>query len=63
MASQGTPAAMKRIFGIFMILVYLGMGILMFCDFFYWMPTWTSLCLGSLFIVYGIWRGYREIKK
>ncbi|MDD2960809.1 MAG: hypothetical protein PHR45_01850 [Muribaculaceae bacterium] len=57
------PNAMKIIFGAFMVLIYLGMGILMLINFFDWQWAWARYGLGLLFIVYGFWRGYREYKK
>ena len=57
-----TPYRMKVIFGIFMLLIYFGMGALMFTNFFSWMPQWTRIFMGVLFIGYGIWRAYRQIK-
>lgn len=48
-------------FGILMIAIYLGMGYLMLSNFFE-VPRYVSLSLGILFIVYGIYRGYRLYK-
>lgn len=58
----GTPQVMRNIFGIFMILVYLGMGILMCVNFFGFPWPWTGWVMGILLIIYGIWRGYRQFK-
>jgi cytochrome c biogenesis protein CcdA len=60
-----TPQLFRAIFGIIMIIVYVGMGILLLCNFFYWIGgswTWIRIALGILFIVYGIWRAYRQFK-
>lgn len=61
--STGTPKSMRNVFGIFMIIIYVGVGILFFCGVFNNLfPTWTWmrwLC-GGLFTVYGIWRAYRQ---
>ena len=55
---------MRNIFGIIMIIVYIGMGILCFCGVFDW-PTgawaWLRWVAGGIFVVYGIWRGYRQL--
>ncbi len=56
------PYRMKVVFGVFMLLIYFGMGVLMFTDFFSWMPQWTRIFVGVLFIGYGFWRAYRQIR-
>lgn len=59
------PFSLSRIlritFGIFMILVYLGMGALMLLNYF-GIKQYIAVFLGVLFIVYGIFRGYRQFK-
>jgi len=47
-------------FGIFMVIVYVGVGVLLLINYF----NWTSLdlvryVLGILLIIYGVFRGYR----
>ncbi|MEF9923688.1 MAG: hypothetical protein RR061_02140 [Muribaculaceae bacterium] len=58
----GVPHTMKIVFGIFMICIYVGMGILLFINFFLWTPAWAwaRWGLGTLFLIYGVWRGYRQ---
>lgn len=59
----GTPQTMRTIFGIVMIVVYLGVGILFLCGFFdplFGQWPWVKWVLGCLLIVYGVWRGYRQ---
>ena len=61
---QGTaaPEAMKKVFAVFMLLIYLGMGGLTYAGFFdvlFGTWHWMKWCLGSLFTLYGIWRAYR----
>ncbi|MDE6300286.1 MAG: hypothetical protein K2M19_01035 [Muribaculaceae bacterium] len=48
-------------FGIFMVIVYVGMGVLLFINFFKWGTdwAWTRWVVGAVLIVYGIFRGYR----
>lgn len=63
----GAPSAgriMRNVFGIFMVLIYVGMGILLFINFFGFDRAfaWVRWVGGSLFILYGIWRGYRQAK-
>ena len=55
---------MRNVFGIIMILVYIGMGVLMFINFFQFSESWTWVrwTLGILFVVYGFWRAYRQFK-
>ena len=55
------PAPRRSIaiaFGIFMIIVYIGVGVLFLVDFFN-ISHWVNIVLGVLFIIYGIFRGYR----
>lgn len=48
-------------FGIIMIAIYLGMGYLMLMNYFN-IKHVISISLGVLFVVYGIFRGYRLAK-
>ena len=60
--TTGTPAMMKKVFGIFMLLIYFGMGGLTiggYFDILFGSWHWMRWALGSLFIFYGIWRAYR----
>ena len=54
---------LRTIFGIFMIVIFVGMGILMIINFFRWDESWTWVrwMLGVVFIIYGIFRAYRQI--
>ncbi len=52
----------RWIFGLIMIFVYVGMGALLLLNFFSWTIRWISITLGIVFILYGIWRAYRQIK-
>lgn len=57
---------MKVVFGIFMVLVYLGMAGLLAVNFFDWSltPLWNAVrwFFVVIFAAYGIYRGYRELK-
>ncbi len=57
---------MKMVFGIFMVLVYLGMAGLLAVNFFDWSltPLWNAVrwFFVVIFAAYGIYRGYRELK-
>lgn len=57
---------LKMLFGIFMVLVYLGMALLLAINFFDWSltPTWNVVrwFFVVIFAAYGIYRGYREVK-
>ena len=61
--SMGTPQVMRNIFGIIMILVYIGVGILFFVGYFPWFSgswEWARWVVGGILVGYGIWRGYRQ---
>ncbi len=55
--------AMRIIFTIFMIIVYIGMGILLVLpsNFFGFDPqfAWVRITVGILLMIYGVWRAYR----
>lgn len=59
-----TPAGnWGALFGLFMIVIYFSMAYLTLCtDFFFWIIDWARYGLGTIFIVYGLWRGYRYFK-
>lgn len=53
----------SAMFGIFMIFIYFSMAYLTLCtDYFFWIVDWARYGLGTIFIVYGLWRGYRYFK-
>ncbi|MDE6427448.1 MAG: hypothetical protein K2K59_00665 [Muribaculaceae bacterium] len=60
----GPGKTMRNVFGIFMVLIYVGMGILCFINFFGWDADWQWLrwVAGTLFVAYGVWRCYRQVK-
>lgn len=66
MSNKGTeaPQLWRNIFGIFMIIVYLGMGVLFFCNFFGFQGSWAWFRWvgGAMFVAYGIWRGWRQFR-
>lgn len=53
------PRGMRFIFGIFMIVVYIGVGLLFIFDVFKIDNEAISATVGGLLIAYGIWRGVR----
>lgn len=55
---------MRSIFGIIMIIVYVGMGVLLLINFFGWDGdwAWTRYVVGIVLIIYGLWRAYRQVK-
>lgn len=55
---------MRTIFGIIMIIIYVGMGVLLLINFFGWGGdwAWTRYVVGIVLIIYGIWRAYRQVK-
>ena len=57
------PSTMRVIFGIIMIIVYVGMGVLLLINYFQWTSPVLQLLrwiVGIMFILYGIWRGIRQ---
>lgn len=63
MATNNTPKTARLIFGIFMIIIYVGMGILLLVNFFDWESgswEWLRWTGGVLLTLYGIWRAYRQ---
>jgi hypothetical protein len=60
----GVNQGLKLFFGIFMVIVYLGMAVLMAINFFNFnhTPLWTGVrwLFAILLACYGIYRGYRE---
>lgn len=64
---ESTPKAnhiMRTIFGIIMIVIYVGMGVLLLINFFHWDGdwSWTRYIVGIVLIIYGFWRAYRQVK-
>lgn len=67
--SKNTPQRKKAtmrwgaVFGLFMIAIYFSMAYLtLFTNHFFWMIDWARYSLGVIFVVYGLWRGYRYFK-
>ena len=50
---------MRLVFGIFMVIIYLAVGLLFIFDVFNIDNKTISIVVGGLLCVYGIWRGYR----
>lgn len=59
MDNNNMPRGARLIFGIFMVLVYLAVGLLFIFDVFNIDNTAISATLGGVLVAYGIWRGYR----
>ncbi len=55
---------MRTIFGIIMVIVYVGMGVLLIINFFNWGGdwAWTRYLVGIVLIIYGFWWAFRQIK-
>jgi len=55
---------MRAIFGIIMVIVYVGMGVLLLINFFNWDGdwAWTRYVVGCVLVIYGFWRAYRQVK-
>ncbi len=56
------PKGARLAFGIIMILVYLGVGLLFIFNVFSIDSQALSIVIGALLCVYGIWRGVRLYK-
>ncbi|MDD7604422.1 MAG: hypothetical protein SPJ71_03575 [Candidatus Limisoma sp.] len=54
--------SLRVLFGLMMVFVYVGMGLLILLNFFGWSSELACRLVGSLLILYGIFRGYRHIK-
>lgn len=62
-AQMTTPKkAIGIAFALFMIVIYVGVGILLIMNFFNWDSsfTWVRLLIGIVLIIYGIFRAYRQ---
>jgi cytochrome c biogenesis protein CcdA len=61
---SNVPFMLRAAFGIFMVIIYVGMGILLLINFFQWYGdwAWTRNVVGVVLIIYGIWRAYRQVK-
>ena len=60
---HGVPSVMRLVFGIIMIIIYVGMGVLLLINFFGWqgqLLTVLRYAGGCIFIIYGIWRAIRQ---
>lgn len=62
MDNSNNPKSMRLIFGIFMIIVYVAVGVLFICNVFDIIDQTISIIIGALLCVYGVWRGYRLYK-
>lgn len=60
--NNNIPKGGRLVFGIFMVLVYLAVGLLCIFDVFNIDNMVISCICGGLLIAYGIWRGYRLYK-
>ena len=62
---KGITQVLRLVFGIFMIVVYLGMAYLLAVNFFDWDNTsvWRTLrwAMAAVFAIYGCYRCYRQI--
>lgn len=61
-----TPQAMRNVFAIIMIIVYVGVGLMLLFNWFHiiYDPNWNILRWigGPILILYGIWRAYRQFR-
>lgn len=59
-----TSGILGVVFGIFMFIVYEGMGVLLFINFFDWSSGWDAprWIVGVILVIYGFFRAYRTYK-
>lgn len=60
-----TQIVLRAIFGVFMIIIYMGMGVLLLINFFGWEGTGFTICryiVGVILIIYGFFRAWRLYK-
>ncbi len=58
----GAPKGARLAFGILMVIVYVGVGLLFIFNVFDIINYTLSCIIGAILIVYGIFRGYRLYK-
>lgn len=56
------PKGGRLVFGIFMVIVYVAVGLLFIFDVFNIDNTAISATVGGILCAYGVWRGYRLYK-
>lgn len=57
-----TPKSVRLWFGIFMVIIYVSVGLLFLRDFFQIGNPGISMTIGVILCIYGVWRGYRLYK-
>lgn len=55
----GTPKGARLLFGVFMVLFYVAVGLLFIFDVFSIDNTAISCTVGGILCAYGVWRAYR----
>lgn len=63
-AIGGPNKTMRAIFGLIMVIVYIGVGVLLLVNFFGWEASWTWVrwVVGIILIIYGAFRAVRYFK-
>lgn len=59
-----TKTVLGITFGIFMVIIYVGMGVLLLINFFNWQTdwAWTRWVVGIMLIIYGFFRAWRQYR-
>lgn len=57
-----TSKMIRLVFGIIMIIIYVGMGVLMLSGYFFWMHDLLRIPGSIILMLYGLWRAYRLYK-
>lgn len=60
--NNSTPKGARLVFGIFMVIVYVAVGLLFIFDVFNIDNTAISATVGGILCAYGVWRGFRLYK-
>lgn len=60
--TNGIPKGARFWFGIFMVIIYLAVGLMFMLNMFNIDNSTMSICVGIILAVYGIWRGIRLYK-
>lgn len=60
-AIGGPNKAMRAVFALIMIVIYIGVGVLLLINFFGWVESiaWIRWIIGIVLIIYGAFRAYR----
>lgn len=63
-AIGGSNKIMRAVFGLIMVIVYIGVGVLLLINFFGWEESWNWVrwIVGIVLIIYGAFRAFRYFR-